>query len=244
MGSRRTSKHSSYQVSIPEVPQYTDPSHSPRLLVHVLFILFIPLPFFLLRFICLCCASPNTTFLFPKSFTASRLRHRLLSFPKQWLFGIQYFVHRAEVLLISPRWKHYWVMCRDLKTKSGPEVARDYSWGEISSFVFVPAYSHWTPLKSLTENLGQHIAWGHLNFKSAAIFLLRANGEGKGLRLQLVSRSWNLASETSSRSEAYLWSAEGSVSGRLMSLNWQAVFWVRAEPGLNTGMGVSLSQIV
>lgn len=27
------------------------------------------------------------------------------------------------------------------------------------------------PLKSLTENLGQNIAWGHLNFKSATIFL-------------------------------------------------------------------------
>lgn len=33
------------------------------------------------------------------------------------------------------------------------------------------------PLKSLTENLGQHIACGHLNFKSVAIFLLVAIGK-------------------------------------------------------------------
>lgn len=110
----------------------------------------------------------------------------------------------------------------------------------FSSFVFVPAYSHWTPLKSLTENLGQHIAWGHLNFKSAAIFPASSKWEGKGLCLQRVSWSWKLAQETSSQSQTYLCSVEGSVSRRLMSLNWHAVFWVTAELGLKAGMGVSL----
>lgn len=67
-------------------------------------------------------------------------------------------------------------MCRDLKSKSGPEVAGDYSWGELSNSLFVPAQSHGMPPKSLTENLGQHIAWGHLHFKSYASFLLAALG--------------------------------------------------------------------
>lgn len=223
---------------MPEVPWCTDTTSCPC-------VLYIIMPSLLLRFICFCYLHPNITFLFTKSFRASRLWHHL-SFSKQWLFWIQYSVHSAEVLLISPRWKHYWVMCRDLKTKSGPEVAWDYSWGEFFSFVFVPAYSHWMPLKSLTENLGQHIAWGHLNFKSAAIFLLLANGREKGLSLQLVSWSWNLAQETSSQSQTYLCSAGGSVSRRLMSLNWHAVFWVRAELelGLNTVMRISFTDFV
>ena len=121
-------------------------------------VLFIHLCFSnLLRFTCLFCVSPKHYILLTKSFKDSRLWHHP-SFPKHWLFWAQYCVHRAEGLLTSPRWKHYWVMCRDPKSESGPEVAWDYSWGEFSSSLFVPAQSHWMPLKSLTENLGQHIA--------------------------------------------------------------------------------------
>lgn len=126
-----------------------------RLPVHVLFIRLCLSN--LLRFTRLFCVSPKYNFLFTKSFKESGLRHHL-SFPKHWLFWAQDCAHRAEGLLISPRWKHYWVMCRDLKSKSGSEVAWDYSWGEFSTSLFVPAQSHWMPLKSLTENLGQHIA--------------------------------------------------------------------------------------
>lgn len=141
---------------------------SARLPVRVLFVFLCSSN--LWRFTCLSCISPKYYFLFTKSFKDSRPWHHL-SFPKHWLFWALQCAHSAEVLLISPRWKHYWVMCRDLKTKSGPEVAWDYPWGEFFSSLFVPARSHWMPLKSLTENLGQHVAWGHLHFKSAAIFL-------------------------------------------------------------------------
>lgn len=130
-------------------------SYSSRLPVHVLFI---HLCFSnLLRFTCLFCASPKYCFLFTKSFKVSGLWHHP-SFPKHWLFWAQYCVHSAESLLTAPWWKHYRVMCRDPKSKSGPEVAGDYSWGEFSISLFVPAQSHWMALKSLTENLGQHIA--------------------------------------------------------------------------------------
>lgn len=129
--------------------------YSSRLPVHVLFIRLCLSN--LLRFTGLSCVSPTYNFRFTKSFKDSRLWHHL-SFPKHWLFWVQYCIHSAEGLLISPRWKHYWVMCRNPKSKSGPEVAGDYSWGEFSNSLFVPAQSHWMPLKSLTENLGQHIA--------------------------------------------------------------------------------------
>lgn len=111
-------------------------SYSSRLPVHVLFIFLCS--WNLLRFTCLFCVSPKYYFLFTQSFKDSRLQHHL-SFPKHWLFWAQYCVDSAEVLLISPRWKHYWVMCWDLKTQSGPEVAWDYSWREFFSSLFVPA---------------------------------------------------------------------------------------------------------
>lgn len=111
-------------------------SNSSRLPVRVIFIFLCSSN--VLSFTCLFCISPKHYFLCTKSFKDCRLWHHL-SFPKHWLFWAQYFVHSAEVLLISPRWKHYWVICRNLKTKAGPEVAWDYSWENCSAvFLFLP----------------------------------------------------------------------------------------------------------
>lgn len=123
-------------------------------------------------------------------------------------------------------------MCRDLKTESGGEVAWDYSWGELFSSLFVPAWSHWMHLKSLTQNLGQHVAWGHLNFKSAAIFLLVAIEKRRALCLQSVS--WSPKSGTgnfSSGSNLFVLCWRKYVRS-VMSLNWHFVFWLWVELGI------------
>lgn len=100
------------------------------------------------------------------------------------------------------------------------------------------------PLKSLTENLGQHVAWGHLNFKSAAIFLRAAIGRVEPGAYSQWTGAQNLAQETPTQSQIYLCCAEGSMSGRLMSLNWYSVFWLRAELGPTHSDRMSLCQRV
>lgn len=102
----------------------------------------------ILRFICLPRIAPKYYFLFTKSFKDFRLQ-RHLSFPKHRLLWAQYCVHSAEVLLISPRWRHDGVMFRDLKTKSGLQLLEIIHGENVSAlFLFLPGateclLNHW-----------------------------------------------------------------------------------------------------
>lgn len=99
--------------------------YSSRLPVYVLFILLCSSN--LLRFTCLFHVSWKDYFPFTKSFKDSRLWH-YLSFPQSTDYLEPQIVFAGQRSLPPSRWKHDWVMCRDPNTKSGPEVARDYSW--------------------------------------------------------------------------------------------------------------------